>query len=182
MNSNSLSNSPKNTDEPAGPEVIITGNVLSQGVARGKTIAAWNGVPSGKQYLVFKLEDPKTHPTHSRDPIEVWSSHGFPDAPNLIGKSLTLVGKWKIPPKDNLSEMRQRPIGPALELTEFPTLEELEAEPKSQTQTPNSSDELLIGGLTAIEDRQRPVEVTVDGYVPISPKPVFWVKSFSVIE
>ena len=174
--------SPQNIDEPDGPEIRITGTVLSTGVSRGKTIAAWNGIPSGKQYLVFKLDDPKKHPTHSPNPIEIWSSHGFSDVANLIGKSITLVGKWKIPPEDNLSEMRQRPIEPVLELAEIPTLEELKTELKSQTKTAASNDPLSIGGLPEIENQQRSSEMTVDTYVPISPMPVFWVKSFSVIE
>jgi hypothetical protein len=166
---------PKKTDEPAGPEVTITGKALSAGLSRGKTIAAWNGIPSGQRYLVFKLDSGIEHPTGSTDPIEVWTSGGFADEDDLIGKPLTLIGKWKSPPEDDLTEMRQRPIGPIKGIPKFSSLEELE---KGLEKNP-PNDPVAV----PVETKEKSMRIeTVDDYVTISPRPVFWVRSFSVLQ
>ena len=92
---------------------IIKGTVVRTGVSRGKTMAAWNGIPSTQAFMVIKLDQGQKAET-LREEVYVWFPNDVPNSMEiLIGKHIQLVGQWVHPPKRktvDINQPMQQPI------------------------------------------------------------------------
>ena len=98
----------------------ITGWVTEIGTSRGKTIAAWDGVPTGKPYLRVKIDKHIVKPTRSGLSVHVWFPQQDVDPSLYQEKHVRLYGTWH-PPKEepqDIYEHRQQPIAPIVLLND----------------------------------------------------------------
>ena len=86
----------------------IRGSVSRIGVSRGKTIAAWNGVPPPHPFLVVTLDLEERQRSQSGDEVYVWFPHNPPESMEaLLGKHIELFGRWVHPPKREPADIHQ---------------------------------------------------------------------------
>ena len=78
---------------------IIQGAVSRTGSSRGKTMAAWHGVPPPHPFLVVKLDPNKKAKRVSGGEVYVWFPAGIPqsDIETLVGAQIQLSGRWVDP-------------------------------------------------------------------------------------
>ena len=125
------------------PTRVITGRVTAVGHSRGKTLAAWDGVPSGQGFLLVHLDGDVPRPPAAADSVHVWFPEvPPPELPPLVGQRIRLQGRWQDPPieePDSFEQPRQQPLAPMDPLL-LPDLEALSPsvppEPDSQPQPP----------------------------------------------
>ena len=94
---------------------IIQGAVSRTGISRGKTMAAWHGVPPPHPFLVVKLDSNHKAKRVSVGEAYVWFPAGISqsDIETLVGTQVQLSGQWIDPPQrapDDLHQPEQRPI------------------------------------------------------------------------
>jgi hypothetical protein len=94
-------------------EVVIVGRIVGSGISRGKTLAAWNGIPTRERFfrLAIQREEPdgktRTRTVFLRVPT------AFQDK-SLTGQDVRLLGRWTQPrPMDSgqpANGLQQMPI------------------------------------------------------------------------
>ena len=94
---------------------IIQGAVSRTGISRGKTMAAWHGVPPPHPFLVVKLNSNHKAKCVSGGEAYVWFPAGIPQSEieTLVGTQVRLSGQWVDPPQRapaDLYQPEQRPI------------------------------------------------------------------------
>ena len=92
------------------PPSSLSGTVAAVGTSRGKTMAAWDGVPAGESFLLIRCE-------HRHKSVHAWFPDGVPPqaGPGLLGRRVRLRGRWQEPPEEPpqcIYEPRQEPIAP----------------------------------------------------------------------
>ena len=104
---------PMPQENPASAKPLsLTGTLEDGGLSRGKTMAAWNGIPTGERYYVFT-------PDEGQPTIDQADTHfmvQYPKQDNidaLVNQRVTLTGTWNIPKpvEYNPEQPRQMPIG-----------------------------------------------------------------------
>ena len=92
----------------------IRGIISDSGISRGKTLAAWHGVPTQHTFIVVSLDADVDRPPAHKEDVYVWSSdHTFDQIDPLIGRRVRLNGHWRLPPEpqvDEIYEIQQQPI------------------------------------------------------------------------
>ena len=88
----------------------LLGTVAAVGTSRGKTMAAWDGVPVGEAFVLIQCE-------HQHKSVHAWFPDGAPPQAqaDLLGKRVRLSGRWQAPPEApplSIHEPRQAPIAP----------------------------------------------------------------------
>ena len=87
---------------------VLSGQVAEVGTSRGKTMAAWDGVPAGEAFVRILCD-------HRRQSVHAWFPDGAPPLDALLGKRVRLRGRWQVPPEappPSIDEPRQAPIAP----------------------------------------------------------------------
>ena len=96
---------------PPTSEVTLTGTLAEGGESRGKTIAAWNGVPVGETFYWFQPDagEPLVDGASERFMLRVPSKE---EADVLVTKRVRITGQWNVPEpvEYNPMEPRQVPI------------------------------------------------------------------------
>jgi hypothetical protein len=105
------------------PPAFLSGRVAQLGTSRGKTMAAWDGIPTGQPFLLIRCDIRKST-------VHAWFPNGAPPLEDLLGKRLRLRGSWQRPPEDkspeSVYESRQEPIAP-VSIIELPSDEGLQS-------------------------------------------------------
>ena len=84
-----------NADEST-PTVTLTGAIVGQSESRGKTMAAWNGVPAGETYFKLTLDPGQTRPEGApEEPI--LRVPGADPSKGWVGKRVRITGRWTTP-------------------------------------------------------------------------------------
>jgi hypothetical protein len=150
--------------------IAITGTVEDAGVSRGKTLAAWNGIPSGEPWLRVRPDPGQDLLAAAPEVILVSVPRALmPEEP--VGQALQLVGRWRLPapvepPDDDIP--RQMPI----ELKQMPI--ELKLLPPDLSSLDLSSADLSEMSATLGEiEGAAPSSEVVEAWVPVAREPVF---------
>ena len=88
----------------------LSGTVAAVGISRGKTMAAWDGVPAGEPFVLIRCD-------HQHKSVHAWFPDGAPRQARTaqLGKRVRLRGRWQEPPQEtpqSIYEPRQAPIAP----------------------------------------------------------------------
>ena len=132
---------------------IIQGAVSRTGISRGKTMAAWHGVPPPHPFLVVKFDSNHKAKRVSGGEAYVWFPAGIPqsDIETLVGTQVQLSGQWVDPPQRAAAELHQpeqHPIEHVMmidiqqPITLEPELDEVEPAASSEQSTPPAAQEL----------------------------------------
>lgn len=96
----------------------LTGVISQVGISRGKTIAAWNGVPPPHPFLLIQREwDEQVYAWFPQQPPE--------DMERLVGKRVRLTGRWVEPPAQEAADIDQPMQQPMEQVRAMDTLSPL---------------------------------------------------------
>ena len=82
-----------------GPEVEqvnLTGTIVGVGQSRGKTMAAWHGVPSGERYFKLAIDAGQARPPGASETTFLRAPAADRER-DLVGKKVRVVGSWSVP-------------------------------------------------------------------------------------
>ena len=131
---------------------MLQGKVQRVGVSRGKSLASWNGIPSGERYLEVIVD--------KGDIVMIWYPEHSDSIDRYVGREIRIEGEWftKEMPEDYMNT--QHPLEKILDL---PSEEEL-----------GTLDDLVPESVTEISDISSDrayVEEKI--FVPMVPKRIF---------
>ena len=74
----------------------LTGVLSEGGESRGKTIAAWNGIPVGERFYHLELDGGQTLHSSATEGFMIRAADQT-TAATFAGKRVTITGKWEVP-------------------------------------------------------------------------------------
>ena len=91
--------------------IVLSGTLRSGGESRGKTLAAWSGIPVGTSYYYLEVSNSETLIAEATSPILVQSPPTYYGVA-LVDTQVHVLGTWRIPAAvvSDDNDMMQKPI------------------------------------------------------------------------
>ena len=145
--------------------MILTGIAQRIETSAGKTMASWNGIPSGERYLVFL-------PDGQEESIMLWFPEKSDVIEQFVGQKIQIEGEW-FQREDTIDYANtQHPI----EYIELPSLEGIEPDLDSSFLDLRQD---TSAESTPVEKKDTTDKV-LGAWVPVSPRKIFIAQKISL--
>ena len=152
--------------------VIVRGRIVGSGISRGKTLAAWNGIPTGERYFRLTMDHGDVETRRAQRTVFVRVPKNWQEE-KLVGRDVRLGGTWTKPRPIEMNQPRQMPIQPM----------QMPIQPMQIPGTPSPSTERDPKAATRQQDvKIKPRTRSIGGFVPVPREAVFIAQEVAMME